>query len=123
MWTGTAIISNLHGEGDSAMTGNIVLITPDALSALVCQAVRAGVKKALADAASSRNDHMREEEAAPFLALSPNTLRQWRAQGRGPTYRKLGGTVLYTRKDLEDWSAQNRTFTIESPEARCGKPC
>lgn len=101
----------------------VVVISPDALSALVSQAVRDGVKKALADALPRKSDNLRDIEAAAYLAISPVTLRQWRAQGRGPTYRKLGKAIIYARKDLDDWSAQNRTFTVESPEARCEKPC
>lgn len=101
----------------------VVVISPDTLSALVSQAVRDGVKKALADAEGRKNDYMRDEAAAAYLAISPITLRQWRARGRGPSYRKLGKAIIYARKDLDAWAAQNLTFTIESPEARCGKPC
>lgn len=102
---------------------DIVVISPDALSALVCQAVRDGVKKAMADAAGGKDAHMREADAAAYLGISRNTLRCWRAQGRGPTYRKLGKTVVYARQDLDAWNTQNRTFTVESPEVRHGMPC
>lgn len=32
-------------------------------------------------------------------------LEKHRTYGTGPTYRKVGGRVLYTVRDLEDWSA------------------
>lgn len=102
---------------------DVVVISPDKLAAIVRQAVRDGVKKALADAVGGRADPMREEDAAAYLGIARNTLRFWRSQGRGPAYRKLGKTVVYARQDLDAWNAQNLTFTIESPGVRHGMPC
>ena len=48
---------------------------------------------------------LRTKEAAYFLGLSRRTLEKHRTYGTGPTYRKVGGRVLYTVRDLEDWSA------------------
>ena len=48
---------------------------------------------------------LRTKEAAEFLSLSARTLEKHRTYGTGPTYRKVGGRVLYTVRDLEDWSA------------------
>ena len=48
---------------------------------------------------------LRTKEAARFLGLSIRTLEKHRTYGTGPTYRKVGGRVLYTVRDLEDWSA------------------
>ncbi|ASA32833.1 TPA: DNA-binding protein [Pseudomonas aeruginosa] len=42
-------------------------------------------------------------QASRFLQQSP--LEKHRTYGTGPTYRKVGGRVLYTVRDLEDWSA------------------
>ena len=49
--------------------------------------------------------YLRTEEAARFLGLSVRTLEKHRTYGTGPTYRKVGGRVLYTVRDLEAWSA------------------
>lgn len=48
---------------------------------------------------------LRTKEAARFLGLSVRTLEKHRTYGTGPTYRKIGGRVLYTVRDLEAWSA------------------
>ena len=48
---------------------------------------------------------LRTKEAARFLGLSIRTLEKHRTYGTGPTYRKIGGRVLYAVRDLEAWSA------------------
>lgn len=47
---------------------------------------------------------LRTQEAARFLGLSIRTLEKHRTYGTGPTYRKIGGRVLYAIRDLEAWS-------------------
>lgn len=49
---------------------------------------------------------LRTQEAARFLGISIRTLEKHRTYGTGPTYRKVGGRVLYTVEDLQDWTAQ-----------------
>ncbi len=44
------------------------------------------------------------EEAGVYLGLSPRTLERLRFEGRGPTYRKHGRIVVYTREALNAWS-------------------
>jgi hypothetical protein len=39
--------------------------------------------------------------------ISPRTLEQWRWQGRGPRYLKIGGRVLYRLADVEAFEAAN----------------
>lgn len=46
---------------------------------------------------------VRTREAARLLDLSPRTLEKHRCDGTGPTYRKLGGRVVYAVADLEAW--------------------
>lgn len=48
---------------------------------------------------------LRTKEAARFLGISLRTLEKHRTYGTGPTYRKIGGRVLYAVYDLEAWSA------------------
>jgi len=48
---------------------------------------------------------LRVQEAARFLGISIRTLEKHRTYGTGPTYRKVGGRVLYTVRDLEAWTA------------------
>jgi excisionase family DNA binding protein len=48
---------------------------------------------------------LRTAEAASYLALSPNTLRNWRSYGEGPPALKLGGAIRYRVEDLDAWIA------------------
>jgi predicted DNA-binding transcriptional regulator AlpA len=47
---------------------------------------------------------LRTQEAALFLGLSPRTLEKHRVCGTGPLYRKLGGRVVYSIRDLQEWA-------------------
>jgi predicted DNA-binding transcriptional regulator AlpA len=48
--------------------------------------------------------YLRTPEAARFLSLSGRTLEKHRTYGTGPSYRKLGGRVVYAIADLEAWA-------------------
>ncbi len=48
---------------------------------------------------------LRTKEAARFLGISLRTLEKHRTYGTGPTYRKIGGRVLYAVEDLQAWTA------------------
>ena len=47
---------------------------------------------------------LRTPEAARFLGLSGRTLEKHRTFGTGPTYRKIGGRVVYRIEDLQRWA-------------------
>jgi 5-methylcytosine-specific restriction protein A len=44
-----------------------------------------------------------QAEAAAFLRYQPSTLAVWRSYAEGPAYIKLGRTVRYCRRDLDEW--------------------
>lgn len=48
---------------------------------------------------------LRTQEAARYLGISLRTLEKHRTYGTGPTYRKIGGRVLYAVEDLQAWTA------------------
>jgi hypothetical protein len=47
-------------------------------------------------------------EAAAFLGLKPQTLRNWRHLSKGPAYSKMGSRCRYTIEDLEKFRQQKR---------------
>jgi predicted DNA-binding transcriptional regulator AlpA len=47
---------------------------------------------------------LRTSEAGRFLGLSGRTLEKHRTYGTGPTYRKIGGRVVYAVSDLQVWA-------------------
>lgn len=52
--------------------------------------------------------YVNDVEAAKLLSASPQTLRNWRFMGKGPTYSKKGRMVRYQVADLLDFMAAGR---------------
>jgi len=48
-------------------------------------------------------ENLKTKEAAAFLQLKPATLEQWRWNGKGPQFIKLGRSVRYRKVDLESF--------------------
>lgn len=61
---------------------------------------------------------LRTPEAARFLGLSGRTLEKHRTFGTGPTYRKIGGRVVYALDDLNSWA--NRGTKTSTSDPGCG---
>lgn len=59
--------------------------------------------------------YLRTEEAARFLGLSERTLEKHRTYGTGPTYRKLGGRVVYSITDLQAWADRGLVTSTSDP--------
>jgi excisionase family DNA binding protein len=59
-------------------------------------------------------------QAAELLQLQESTLEQWRWQGKGPMFVKLGRAVRYRRSDLDSFTASN-VFT-STTAAQAGVP-
>lgn len=63
-------------------------------------------------------DLLRPEEFAAMIGLSPRTIANWRSNGRGPKYLKLGPEppagkqdrrpVLYERDVAERWATAHQ---------------
>ena len=67
---------------------------------------------------SDKSPLLSEADAARVLNISPGTLRNWRSQGRGPEFVKMGAAVRYTEPGLTSFT-ESRTFH-PSPRARAG---
>lgn len=88
------------------------------------------VREAVVDALGSlrvgipeARTYLTEDQAADYIGVKANTLRNWRVQKRGPAYLKGTGSVRYARKDLDAWLAASRTLTAESALGRPEMPC
>jgi len=57
----------------------------------------------------TNNSHMKPADVAAFLGVSLRTLSRWHALRVGPARCKVGRTVLYRRKAIQSWLAQNET--------------
>ncbi len=60
---------------------------------------------------------LRTPEAAQFLGLSGRTLEKHRTYGTGPTYRKIGGRVVYALDDLKAWADRGAKTSTSDPGA------
>ena len=49
--------------------------------------------------------------------VTPKTLANWRSEGRGPVFVKIGGKVLYDLSDVEAWERSRRQASGDQPEA------
>lgn len=49
-----------------------------------------------------------DRQAAGFLGISCQTLRNWRTERKGPAYSKVGRRVVYSEVDLLDYLRRNR---------------
>jgi predicted DNA-binding transcriptional regulator AlpA len=59
--------------------------------------------------------YLRTPEAGRFLGLSGRTLEKHRTYGTGPTYRKIGGLVVYTVEDLQAWADRGQQSSTSDP--------
>lgn len=53
---------------------------------------------------------MTPADAARYLSLAPQTLANWRCEGRGPKYHRLAGKhtrVYYMVADLDSWMEEH----------------
>ncbi len=66
---------------------------------------------------------LRTPEAARYLGLSGRTLEKHRTYGTGPTYRKIGGRVVYALDDLKAWADLGaKTSTSDPGKGACCPP-
>jgi hypothetical protein len=61
--------------------------------------------------------YLRTPEAARLLGLSGRTMEKHRIYGTGPTYRKLGGRVVYALEDLKAWADRGTKKSTRDPGA------
>ena len=61
---------------------------------------------------------MRTPEAAAYLNVQSSTLEQWRWNGRGPRFSKLGRAVRYRQSDLDEF-LNARVFSNTTEAGAC----
>lgn len=59
--------------------------------------------------------YLRTPDAAVHLGLSARTLEKHRCYGTGPSYRKLGGRIVYAIADLDAWAEIGRRSSTSDP--------
>ncbi|MCC6789098.1 MAG: helix-turn-helix domain-containing protein [Hyphomonadaceae bacterium] len=61
---------------------------------------------------------LRERQAASFLGVAPKTLANWRSQGKGPKFCRLGRAIGYRQEDLDVFVADALTDPKDEPGQR-----
>jgi hypothetical protein len=60
-----------------------------------------------------------QKQLACRWLMSPRTLEQWRWQGKGPKYLKIGAKVVYRLEDVETFESEslrlNTTASVGAP--------
>ena len=56
--------------------------------------------------------------AARYIGFNHRTLNQWRYQGKGPAYRRIGRSIRYFQSELLAWLEARRV----GPEDLCAFP-
>lgn len=51
-------------------------------------------------------NHLTIEELASRWGMNTGTLGNWRIQGKGPKYVKIGRKILYPINEIETWETQ-----------------
>ena len=49
-----------------------------------------------------------EREAAEFLGLRYQSLKNWRQENRSPSYFRIGAKIIYLESDLIEWMEARR---------------
>lgn len=52
--------------------------------------------------------HLEPEELSDRWRLSPDTLARWRCHGKGPSFIKIGGKILYPKSDVLDFEEKQK---------------
>ena len=65
-----------------------------------------------------KSNLMTEKQAAKFLGLGTQTLRNWRHLVKGPKYIKMGRAIRYNIEDLEEFIQSRK----KDPESFLEKP-
>ncbi len=58
---------------------------------------------------------LRTGAAAVYVGSTKSTLEKRRLTGGGPAYIKLGRTVVYDTRDLDEWLALRRRHSTSTP--------
>jgi len=65
-------------------------------------------------------ERMTEQQLAARWQMSVRTLQNWRWQGRGPRYLKIGARVLYPLTEIEAFEAESLHANTNGPLAAGG---
>ena len=66
------------------------------------------------------NNLLTPKETAEYLKLSIKTLAEWRCRGFGMKFKKIGGKILYSKAEIDQWINEQGSYQ-STAEARLKK--
>ncbi len=60
--------------------------------------------------------HINPFQLARRWGINPRTLQNWRCKGRGPSYLKIGGHIMYSQDEIDAFEAKHRVKTENKPQ-------
>ncbi len=104
----------LSAQGDQPQIIENQILEEIRLATLQALSPVAEVAAAVARLQELRNKSaLKEVEVEALYSIKRKTLQAWRQRRKGPKYVKLGDSVLYRKKDLEAYFADNSVRTID----------
>lgn len=100
-------------ESLRAVCGEGTLGARSELGDAIAKVIREELAPVVELAASPRREYMDEKAASLYCGMPAATLRKRRSLGKGPSYIKDGGKVLYARRDLDRYMEARRVKTYE----------
>lgn len=102
------------------MQSEIVVMPVEQVQDVVAEAVRGalggvtmGTRESRELDLLQRKEALSDKEVQLLFGINAGTLRNWRSQGRGPSFVKDGKVILYRRKDLETYMQGRRVKTYD----------
>jgi hypothetical protein len=75
--------------------------TPSEMDQIIQRAVETALERLGDRPLPVRARVLRSEAAAKYLTVDVDTLRDWRRNGTGPRFRRIGARCVYTVEDLD----------------------
>ncbi|MBA3814583.1 MAG: helix-turn-helix domain-containing protein [Alphaproteobacteria bacterium] len=63
-------------------------------------------------------------ELAERWKFTPETMKKWRCAGKGPHHHKMGGRILYSIEDIEQFekdALRHHTSMVQAPSSTAAK--
>jgi hypothetical protein len=89
--------TSTHIRDDQARHGE----TPSETDQIIQQAIETALERLGDRPLPVRARVLRSEAAAKYLTVDVDTLRDWRRNGTGPRFRRIGARCVYTVEDLD----------------------
>jgi predicted site-specific integrase-resolvase len=64
--------------------------------------------------------HLNPFQLSRRWGIAPKTLQNWRSQGKGPAFIKVGGHVLYRMEDIERYEHERLQIKTAKTKLVCG---